>query len=130
MRIAAIVVRILLGLLFLFASVVVLFNLVPQPELTGRVKVFNDGIAASGYLITLLKVTELVCSIALLTGRYVPLALVVLAPIIVNILFFHSFVAPEGLPIAIFAFIAAIFLAYVYRKSYTPLFVAKPQMSD
>ena len=125
MRIAVIVVRILLGLLFLFASVVVLFNLVPQPELTGRVKIFNDGMAASGYLMTLIKVTELVCSIALLSGRYVPLALVVLAPIIVNILFFHSFVAPEGLPVAIFAFAAGVFLAYAYRKSYAPLFVAR-----
>jgi uncharacterized membrane protein YphA (DoxX/SURF4 family) len=128
MKIAAIVVRTLLGLLFLFASVVVLFNLVPQPELTGRVKIFNDGLAASGYLVTLLKVTELLCSLALLSGRFVPLALVVLAPIIVNILFFHSFLAPEGLPVAIFAFLSAIFLAWAYRKSYAPLFVAKAPM--
>ena len=49
MKIAIIIVRTLMGLLFLFASIVVLFKLVPQPELTGNVKVFMDGVNASGY---------------------------------------------------------------------------------
>src|SRR5688572_22038044 len=98
MKIAMIIVRTLMGLLFISASVVVLFNLVPRPELTGAVKTFNEGIDAAPYFMTLVKVTELLCGIAFVVGRFVPLATVVVAPVIVNIFLFHLFLAPEGLP--------------------------------
>lgn len=125
MKIAVIIVRILMGLMFLFASVVVLFKLVPQPETTGAVKIFNEGMAASIYLMPLIKITELVCAIAFLSGRFVTLAVVVIFPVILNILLFHAFLAPEGLPIAIALFVADLFLAYYYRKNYQSLFIAK-----
>jgi len=125
MKIAVIIVRILMGLMFLFASIVVLFNLAPQPVLTGGVKTFMEGVVASGYLMKLIKVTELLCAIAFITGRFVPLAAVVIFPIIVNIVFYHSFLAPEGLPVAILLLLGDLFLAYNYREKYKPLFVAK-----
>ncbi len=125
MKIAKIIVRVLMGLLFLFSSVVVLFKLVPEPELSGNVKLFNEGMAASVYLMPLLKSIELLCAIALLSGRFVPLATVVIFPITVNILLFHSFLAPEGLPVAIFLFLGNLFLAYTSRKNYQTLVVAK-----
>ena len=109
MRIAATIVRLLMGLIFLFASVVVLFNLMPQPEPTGKVKIFMEGVAATGYLMTLIKVTELVCSIAFLSGYFVPLATVVIFPNIVNIFMFHLFLSPEGLPTAILLLIGDLF---------------------
>lgn len=127
MKIAMIIVRTLMGLLFLMASVVVLLNLVPKPELTGNIKTFNEGLDASGYFLSLLKVTELVCSIAFLTGRFVPLALVIIAPIVVNIFFVHVFLDPKGLPVAIFLALATAFLAYYYRDSFRPLLRAKPE---
>lgn len=125
MKIAVIIVRVLMGLLFLMSSVVVLFNLVPQPEMQGDVKVFNEGMAASRYLMPLIKVTELICAIAFLSGRFVPLASVVIFPITVNVLLFHAFLAPEGLPVAILLFLGNLFLAYAYRKNYTSLLAAK-----
>jgi uncharacterized membrane protein YphA (DoxX/SURF4 family) len=125
MKIALIIVRTLMGLLFLFASIAVLFRLVPQPELTGDVKIFNDGMAASVYLMPLVKVIELLCGIAFVSGRFVPLATVIIAPIVVNILLFHAFLAPEGLPVAIFLFLGNLFLAYAYRKNYEPLLAVK-----
>lgn len=125
MKIAVIIVRVLMGLLYLFASVVVLFNLVPTPELQGSMKVFNEGIAASGYLMPLIKITELVCAIALLTGRFVTLAVVVLFPIVVNIVMVHALIAPEGLPTAIFLLLGNLFLAYYYRDNYRTLFAVK-----
>ena len=121
MKTAVIIIRILTGLLLLFSSIVVLFGLMPQPEMQGDVKLFNDGIAASGYLMPLLKVTELLCAIALLTNRLVTLATVALFPITLNILLFHTFLAPEGLPIALFLFLSNLFLAYTYRKNLFPL---------
>jgi len=121
-----VIVRTLMGLLFLFASLAYFFNLVPQPELVGNMKTFNEGLAASGYFMTLLKSTELVCAIALLTGRFVPLALVILAPIIINILMVHIFLERSGLPIAAFLVIATAFLAYYYRAAYAPLLTSRP----
>lgn len=125
MRIAAIVVRVLIGIIFLFSSVVVLFNLIPQPEMTGKIKIFNEGLAASGYFMQFLKVTELICSIALITGFYVRLATVVIFPITINIFLVHLFMAPEGLPVAIVMLAGNLFLAYYYRESYAPLLRAK-----
>ncbi len=125
MKIAVIIVRVLMGLLFLFASISVLFNLVPQPELTGKTKTFMDGVNASGYLLQLIKITELICGIAFVTGYFVPLATVVIAPIIVNIFLFHVFVDTSGLPVGIFLVLANAFLAYANWEKYKPLMEAK-----
>jgi len=125
MKIAVIIVRTLMGLLFLFASIAVLFNFIQQPEQTGNVKVFMDGITATGYLMTLIKVTELVCGFAFVTGRFVPLASIVIAPVIVNIFLFHLFVDRSGLPVAIFLVFANSFVAYSNWEKYRPVLVAK-----
>lgn len=124
MKIAAIIIRTLMGLLFLFASIVVLFNIFPPPPLDGKMKVFMDGINASGYLLTFIKVTELICGIAFVTGRFVPLAAVVIAPVILNILMVHIFLNTDGLPVAIFLVLGNLFLGYYYRERYAPLFSA------
>jgi putative oxidoreductase len=125
MKIAAIVVRILMGLLFLMSSVMYFFHLYHQPELTGAVKTFNDGMNAAIYLFPLVKIVELVCAIAFISGLYIPLAAVVIFPNIVNILLYHAFLDPVGLPVAIFLVLANLFLAYYYRKNYAMLFVMK-----
>ena len=121
MKIAMIIVRTLLGLLFLFASLAYFFNLVEPPPMEGPIKTFNEGLAASGYFFTLLKVTELVCAVLLLVGRFVPLALVILAPIVVNIFFVHLFLDRSGMVVAIFVVLATMFLAYYYRDRYADI---------
>jgi uncharacterized membrane protein YphA (DoxX/SURF4 family) len=125
MKIAVIIVRTLIGLLFLFSSITFFFNLIPQPELTGNLKVFFEGLTAAVYLLPIVKAIEMLCGIAFITGRFVPLATVVIAPIAVNILLVHSFLARDGLPIAIPLFLGLLFLAYAYRNSYKPLLTAK-----
>jgi putative oxidoreductase len=127
MKIAMLIVRTLVGLLFIFSSVTFLLGLITPPPLEGPLKTFNEGLAASGYFFTLLKVTELVGGIALLIGRFVPLALVVLAPIVVNIFFVHLFLDRTTLPVAIFLVAAFIFLAYYYRRSFDGLLTAKAE---
>lgn len=122
MRIAVIIVRVLIGLLFLFASVA--YFVFPQPEIKGDVKLYNDGLALV-HTLTIVKVIELLCGLAFVSGYFVPLALVLIAPIAVNILLFHAVLAPEGLPVAIPLFLGLLFLAYANRESYKPLFVAK-----
>ncbi len=127
MKIAMIIVRMLIGLLFIFGSVAFFFSLITPPPMEGAIKSFNEGLAASGYFFTLLKATELICGILLVSGRFVPLALVILAPIIINILMVHTFLDRAGLPVAIFLVLGAIFLAYYHRSAYAPLLTPKYQ---
>lgn len=119
------IVRTLVGLLFIFSSVTFLLGLITPPPMEGAIKTFNEGLAASGYFFTLLKITELVCGILLVSGRFVPLALVILSPVVINIFMVHLLMVPEGLPIAIFLVAAFIFLAYYYRKAFAPLLTPK-----
>jgi uncharacterized membrane protein YphA (DoxX/SURF4 family) len=125
MKITATIIRILMGLLFLFASISVLFNLIEQPELSGNAKVFMDGMIATGYLMPLVKITELVCGLAFVTGFFVPLASVVIAPVIVNIFLYHVYVDTAGLPIAALLVLANIFVAYAHKDKFQPLLSAK-----
>ena len=125
MKIAVMIVRTLLGLLFAFSAVAYFFQLFPQPELSGSLKTFNDGMEASGYVMPVVKAIELVCGLALIAGRFVPLSLVLLAPIVVNIVGVHLYLAPEGLPVAVFVLAATIFLALAHKRHFAPLFKSK-----
>jgi len=125
MKVASIIIRVLMGLMFAFASIAFFFKLMDVPEPTGNVKIFNDGMLASVYLMPTVKVFELLCAIAFLSGRFVPLATVVIFPIILNILLVHVFMQPSGLPIAILLMIGDLFLAYYFRAKYKSMLAAK-----
>lgn len=125
MKIAVIIVRTLVGLMFLFASITYFLNLVPQPEMAGRPKVFMDGLAASGYIMPVVKTLELLCGLAFVSGRFVALAIVLIFPIAINILLVHWVLLPEGLLIVIPLFLGILFLAYAHRQNYEPLLAAK-----
>jgi putative oxidoreductase len=127
MKIATIIVRILLGLLYAFFAAVVLFhiNLGEQPEPTGTAKTFMEGMMASVYLLPLIKITELICGLALITGLFAPLATVIIFPVSLNILLFHIFVAPDAIAMAVFIVLANLFLAYAYRDKYKPMLTMK-----
>ena len=125
MKIAVLIIRILMGLMFAFASLAFFFKLVDAPEQTGSVKIFNDGISASIYLMPTVKVFELLCAIAFLSGRFVPLATVVIFPITLNILLFHVFLEPSGLPVALLLMLGNLFLAFYYRDKYKYMLAPK-----
>lgn len=125
MKIAVILVRVLMGLLFAFSAIVFLFKLMPVPEMTGDMKIFMDGMTASGYLMTTVKIVELIVAIAFVTGRFVPLATVVIFPVILNILMVHLILAPEGLVMAILLLAGNLFLAWVHRDKYKSMLAAK-----
>ena len=121
MKIAVVIVRVLLGLMVLFASITYLFKLITPPPMTGPIQVFNEGLEASVYLMPTVKVIELLCGLAFVSGKFVRLAVVVIFPIIVNIVCVHLFLAPSGLPVAIPLALADLFLAFYYRESYRPI---------
>lgn len=124
LKITMVILRTLMGLLFLFASITYLFHLITPPPLTGDMKTFNDGLMASRYLMPTVKVIELVCGLAFVTGRFAPLAAVLIAPIIVNILLIGLFLEPSGIPVGIFLVLANGLVAYTHRDRYAPLFQA------
>jgi putative oxidoreductase len=125
MKIAVIIVRTLMGLLFLVSAIGFFFNLLPQPEMSESATLFVTGMVASQYVFPVIKVLEILIGLALILGRFVPLATVVMFPIVLNIVLFHAFMAPEGMASPVFLLLGNLFLAYTYRKNYETLVVAK-----
>ncbi|HEU4536246.1 MAG TPA: DoxX family protein, partial [Polyangiaceae bacterium] len=118
MRHLATVARVLYGLMFLvFAANFFVPFLPPQPPPPPAALAFIGGFAGSGML-ALVKAIELVAAIALLANRFVPLALVVLAPIVVGIAYFHIVLAPAGVPIVIVVLALQLALAWVHRAAF------------
>ena len=80
---------------------------------------------ATGYMIRLVAGTQLVAGVLLLANRFVPLALLLLAPVIVNIVAFHLFLAPDGLPLAAIVLVLEVALMWTVRAAYRPLLSAR-----
>lgn len=122
------VARVLLGLVFFLAGLAALLHLVPKPStpLPEGATAFAEAMMKTGYLFPLLKITETVAGALLLFKRCVPLALILLAPIVVNIVAFHAFLEPSGIPVALVILLLELYLAWVYRNAFRPLFPANP----
>lgn len=121
---AATVTRILLGLVFFVFGLNGFFHFLPMPPLEGKAGDFMGALAASGFMFPLIKGTEVIAGAALLSNRFVPLALTIVAPVIVNIAAFHFVLAPTNLGIVFFLLGAELFLAWTYRRSFAPLLTA------
>ncbi|MEO6002535.1 MAG: DoxX family membrane protein [Opitutus sp.] len=115
--------RILLGLLFFIFGLNGFLNFIPPPP-TGipeGAMAFGAAMMKTGYLLQLLKGTEVLAGVLLLCNRFVPLALAVLAPVIINIVAFHAFLAPSGLPVPLVIGLLEVYLAWCYRHLYRPM---------
>jgi len=116
-----IVARVLLGAVFLVFGLNGFLHFLPQPPAPQPAMAFAGALAASGYLFPLLKATEVVAGALLLLG-FVPIALTLLAPIVVNIVAFHLFLAPGNYAVVGLVLAAEIYLAIVHRAAFAPLF--------
>ena len=79
----------------------------------------------TGYMFSLIKGTEVLAGALLLCNRFVPLALVLLAPVLVNIIAFHAFLAPAGIAPGAIALVLELALAWWYRRAYVPMLAAR-----
>ena len=102
MKITSVIARFLLGLIFLVFGLNGFFHFLSMPAPTGVAGQFMGALFVSQYLVVVFAL-QLIGAVLLLINRYVPLALAILAPIIFNILLFHSLMAPSGLPLALVA---------------------------
>lgn len=116
--------RILLGLVFFVFGLDGFLHFVPQPTEPPSEAAMALAMAMikSGYMFPLIKGTEVAVGALLLANRFVALALVVLAPVVVNIFAFHAFLAPSGLVLACVIVALVIGLAWAHRDAYRPLF--------
>jgi putative oxidoreductase len=122
MRTVFLILRLLLGLVFFVFGLNGFLHFIPNQPMPSAAMNFFGALAGTGYMIKLIFTTQVVGGALLLIGVAVPFALTILAPVIVNIFFFHLYLAPEGLPIAIVVCLIEIILAWSRRASFGPLF--------
>ena len=119
MRFAIIGARVILGLIFTVFGLNGFFHFIPNPEMNEPMTSFMMALAGTGYFMIVVKVVEVVSGLMILTGRFLPLGLILLAPVSVHILFVHLFLDQAGLAMAIVIVVLQLFLAFAYRDSFS-----------
>lgn len=123
--------RILLGLPLVVFGLNGFLNFMPQPEtpMPEKAVAFASALVATGYMMKLIALTHLTVGALLLLNRFVPLALVLFAPFMVNSLAFHVFLEPSGLGVVAVFLALELYLAWVYRAAYRPLLTARAPLA-
>lgn len=121
MKTAFTVARYLLGLIFLVFGLNGFLHFIPLPPPPGVAGQFFGALYDSHYLVVIF-LLQLIPALLLLAGRYVPLALTLLGPVIVNILLFHALMAPSGLPLAVVTVVLWLVVFYGTRSAFAGIF--------
>lgn len=118
-----VIARVVLGLPLLISGANGLFHFFPDPQvvLPHNAEVFMTGLAATGYMFALIAATQFVVGILLIANRFVPLALALLAPFIVNSVAFHTLLEPSGRVPAYALLALELALAWRYRAAFAPM---------
>jgi hypothetical protein len=124
MKIAAIIARSLLGLLFLVFGLNGFLHFIPMPPPTGLAGQYMGALFVSHFLVAVF-LLQVAGGVLLLVNRFVPMGLVLLGPVIVNILLFHCLMAPEGLPLALVALVLWLVTFMSVRRAFAGVFVSK-----
>lgn len=122
MKIATVIARVLLGLIFVLFGLNILFPFLPMPQQQPPPLAvdFLKALMQSHYM-NVVGVLQVVGGFLLLIGRFVPLGLTILGAIIVNILLFHILMAPEGFQPAVIVTVLELFLLWQYRSAFASL---------
>lgn len=115
-------VRIILGITLVVFGSNKFLHFIPLPPPTGSAADFMDSLGATGYIFPFVGLLEVGIGIMLLLKKWVAFALILLAPISINIFLFHLFLAIPGMGVAIAVLLFNVILIYKHWKQYTPLF--------
>jgi len=126
-RYSSIVARLLMGLAFFVFGLNGFLNFMPPPKdpMPDSAMQFMQGMMATGYMFKLVAGTQLVVGVLLLLNLFVPLALILIMPVLVNIILFHVLLVPKGFVPGAVLMVLELYLAWVYRQYYIPLFIPK-----
>jgi len=126
------VARVLLGLVFLVFGLNGFLGFMDMPEMPPQANAFLGALVGTGYFLPVQKAVEVLGGLALLSGRFVPLGLTLLAPVVVEVALFHVFLAPGGLGMALVLLVLEAFLAYAYRDSFRGVLdpKARPRVAE
>jgi putative oxidoreductase len=122
MKYVIIVVRVLLGLMFAVFGSNAFLHFIPMPPMQGPAGAFIGALVSSGYIYVIALLQVVGGLLLLIGGRFVPLGLTLLGPVIVNIMLYHIFLDPNALPMACVISILALFLLWVYRFKFPAIF--------
>ncbi len=111
--------RVVLGLIFVIFGLNFFVPFLPPPEMSEPATRFVVALMDTGYIFSVVKTIEVVSGVLLLVGIYVPLALVLLAPVIVNFVLLHVLLDPANLPLALVVLVLELFVAWSYRDSFS-----------
>ena len=121
MKYVIIIVRILLGLMFAVFGSNAFLHFIPMPEMQGQAGAFIGALVGSGYIYAI-AAFQVLGGLLLLIGRFVPLGLTLLGPVILNIVLYHIFLDTSGLVMAGCISIFALFLLWAYRDKFPAIF--------
>ena len=113
--------RYLLGLSFIVFGLNGFLDFIPMESPSGEAGTFLGALAATGYMLPMIKLTEIVAGLMLVMNRYTTLALLLLAPIVINILAFHLFLDSAGLLLALMLLSMEVLLIYQNREKFCNL---------
>lgn len=117
--------RLLLGGIFFVFGLNGFFQFIPIPAAPEAATQFIMSLINTGYLMKIVKIVEIIGGALLLAGVFVPLALLILTPIILNIFWYDLFLNPSALPMSALLVVLALFLSHIHREVYLPLFKMK-----
>jgi uncharacterized membrane protein YphA (DoxX/SURF4 family) len=120
MKIVEIIARVLLGLVFVVFGSNAFLHFIPTPPMSGPGGAFITAMMDTGY-VKVVGFCQVAGGLLLLIGRFIPLGLTLLGPVIVNILCYHIFMDHQGLPIALVVAVLALFLLWRYRTNFAGL---------
>ena len=124
MKIVILIARLLLGLVFVVFGLNGFLNFLSGPMPTGLAAQFIGALILSHYFWVVAGL-QVVGGLLLLVNRFVPLALVLLGPVLVNILLYHLFLNPTGIALAIVVTILWFIVFYGHRQHFSGIFVQR-----
>jgi putative oxidoreductase len=127
MKIAVLIARVLLGLVFLFFGLNNLFHFLPNPPIPGDAGTLSTIMFTHGWL-TFHGLLYVIAAVLLIAGRYVPVGLVILGPFLVNILVFHITLAPAAIGPGLVCAVLEVFLIYAYWPAFHGIFTSKMEV--
>lgn len=119
--------RIMMGIVFVVFGLNGFLHFIPQPKqpMSEGAMALSGALMNSGYMFPMIMGTQLLVGVLLLLNRFVPLALALIAPVIVNIIAFHLFLAPKSIGPGVVVLVLELYLAWAYRSCYRSMLVAR-----